>query len=161
MANTSSLANQMKARDREMVPRALVIAMFALMASALILVSYARITNRPLTGVAALPRIEAERTVYFDGDRTTGIRILDTDGQQIAASTDPKSGFIDVVWVAVMRERKVQGADPTAPIRLVRRSGGRTDILDDQTGWSLALIGYGQDNVAAFATLIDTNQGTN
>ena len=74
---------------------------------------------------------------------------------QIASSSKNKAGFIDVVWVAVMRERKVQGTDATAPIRIVRREGGRVDVIDDTTGWTLELIGYGQDNVAAFATLID------
>lgn len=152
---TSSLANQMKARDREMVPRLLVQAMFALMLGALALVSYARITDTPLTGVREAAPIVADRSVTFGGDRTIGITLHDTGGTQIAASTDPRAGFIDVVWVAVMRERKVQGAPLAAPIRIVRRDGGRVDIIDDTTGWSLPLIGYGQDNVAAFATLID------
>ncbi|QUJ78381.1 photosynthetic complex assembly protein [Sulfitobacter albidus] len=152
---TSSLENQMRARDRDMVPRVLVQAMFALMLGSLALVSYARITDTPLTGVAPAPAIVAETVVTFGGDRTTGITVHDATGTQIAASTDPRAGFIDVVWVAVMRERKVQGTDPAAPIRVVRRDGGRTDIIDDSTGWSLPLIGYGQDNVAAFATLID------
>jgi hypothetical protein len=40
-------------------------------------------------------------------------------------------------------------------LRLVRRENGHVAILDDTTGWSIELIGYGQDNVAAFAKLID------
>ncbi|MEQ6250752.1 photosynthetic complex assembly protein PuhC [Sulfitobacter sp. HNIBRBA3233] len=155
MNQTSSLANQMKARDRDMVPRGLVIAMFSLMLASLALVAYARLTDMPLTGVTAERPIVAERLITFGGDRTTGIQIFDESGAEIAASTRDKAGFIDVVWVAVMRERKVQGVDAAAPLRIVRRDGGRTDIIDDTTNWSLPLIGYGQDNVAAFARLID------
>jgi putative photosynthetic complex assembly protein len=152
---TASLANQMKARDRDMVPRFLVIAMFSLMAASLALVSFARLTGMEPTATPSMSEIVAERTVSFAGDRNNGIVILDEDGIQIASSSENKAGFIDVVWVAVMRERTVQNTDPAAPIRIVRREGGRVDVIDDTTGWQLELIGYGQDNVAAFATLID------
>ena len=155
LSQTASLANQMKARDRDMVPRFLVIAMFSLMAASLALVAFARLTGMEPTATAALPEIVAERTVTFAGDRNTGIVLLDEAGAQIASSSENKAGFIDVVWVAVMRERKVQQTDPTAPIRIVRRTGGRVDVIDDTTGWQLELIGYGKDNIAAFARLID------
>ena len=155
LSQTASLANQMKERDRDMVPRFLVIAMFALMIASLGLVSFAKLTGMPPTAIASLPEIVAERTVSFAGDRSSGIILQEESGAQIASSSENKAGFIDVVWVAVMRERKVQGTDVTAPIRIVRRRGGRVDIIDDTTGWNLELIGYGQDNVAAFATLID------
>jgi putative photosynthetic complex assembly protein len=155
LSQTASLANQMKARDRDMVPRFLVIAMFSLMAASLALVAFARLTGMEPTATAALPEIVAERTVSFAGSRNSGIVMLDEDGTQIASSSVNKSGFIDVVWVAVMRERKVQQTDPTAPIRIVRRTGGRVDVIDDTTGWQLELIGYGKDNIAAFARLID------
>lgn len=154
---TASLANQMKARDREMVPRFLVVAMFGLMAASLALVSFHRITDMPRSAIATTPQIVAERTVTFAGDRNTGILLLDETGTQIAASNENKAGFIDVVWVAVMRARKVNAQDPTAPIRIVLREGGRVDVIDDTTGWQLELIGYGKDNVAAFATLIDAS----
>lgn len=158
---TSSLANQMKLRDRDMVPRALVQAMFALMLGALALVSYARLTDMPRTGVASLPEIVAERSVFFEGARDSGIRLLDMEGNVIAASNEDKAGFIDVVWVSMTRERKVQRVALDAPFRIVRRENGRVDVIDDTTGWALELIGYGPDNIAAFARLIDSNQGTN
>ncbi|KIN75461.1 photosynthetic complex assembly protein PuhC [Sulfitobacter guttiformis] len=154
LSRTASLANQMKERDRDMVPRFLVIAMFSLMAASLALVAFAKLTGMPPTAIASLPEIVAERTVTFAGDRSSGIVLLDEAGTEIATSTEDKAGFIDVVWVAVMRERKVQQTDPNAPIRIVRRDGGRVDVIDDSTGWQLELIGYGKDNVAAFARLI-------
>lgn len=155
MSLTSPLARQMKARDKDMVPRILVQAMFGLMLASLALVSYARLTDMPRTGLPSVEKIVTERSVSFVGDRNLGIKVLDVTGTQIADSTRDKAGFIDVVWVAMMRERKVQRVDPTAPFRIVRRENGRIDILDDTTGWQLELIGYGPDNIAAFAKLID------
>lgn len=154
-SQTASLANQMKHRDREMVPRFLVIAMFSLMAISLVLVAYAQWADVPNSGVVKASPIEKEITVSLVGDRSVGVAVVDAAGNQLAHSNLNKSGFIDVIWVSVMRERTVQGADMSAPVRVARLENGHTAIFDDATGWSIELIGYGQDNVAAFAKLID------
>lgn len=155
MSRQSSLANQMKHRDREMVPRFLVQAMFGLMFASVALVGYDQFTDRPLLGVAPDSPIVAERPILLDGTRTDGVTVRDSAGSKIAYSGDKKAGFIDVIWQTVSRNRTVQGADLEAPLRLVRRENGHVAILDDTTGWKIELIGYGQDNVAAFARLID------
>lgn len=155
MSQTSSLEQQMKHRDRDMVPRVLVQAMFGLMAFSLIIVAYAQWADVPNRGVPAHSDIVAERSITLTGTRSDGITVRDETGAQIAYSGTDKAGFIDVIWNAVMRERTVNNADLAAPVRLVRRANGHTAILDDTTGWSIELIGYGQDNVAAFAKLID------
>lgn len=152
---THSLANQMKMRDREMVPRALVIAMFGLMALTLALVSYARITDHPLTGVPVESAIVKEMPITLIGARSGGVTIEDASGTEIAWSFRDKAGFIDVIWVSVSRERKVQGVTGNPELRLVRRANGHTAIIDPATNWSIELIGYGQDNIAAFARLLD------
>ena len=155
MPTTNSLAAQMKHRDRDMVPKVLVQAMFALMIAAVVLVAYARLTDRPVIGVAPHSDIVAELPITLVGNRSDGVAVLDAQGKQIAHSNDHKAGFIDVIWVTTTRERIVQDTDTQAPLRLVRRENGHVAILDDATGWSIELIGYGQDNVAAFAKLID------
>lgn len=152
---TSSLANQMKMRDREMVPRVLVMAMFALMAASLAIVSFAVLTDQPLRGVPNESPIVAERAITLEGTRTTGIRVLDAAGAEIAFSQTDRAGFIDVIWVAISRERKVQGVTGNPDMRLVRRANGHTAIIDPATDWSIELIGYGKDNIAAFARLLD------
>ncbi|MFK7837178.1 MAG: photosynthetic complex assembly protein PuhC [Sulfitobacter sp.] len=152
---TSSLANQMKMRDREMVPRVLVIAMFGLMAASLAIVAFARLTDQPLRGVPAQSAVVVERQITLEGSRNTGVRVLDPAGAEIAFSQEDKAGFIDVIWVAVARERKVQGVSGNPPLTLVRRENGHTAIIDPATNWSIELIGYGADNVAAFARLLD------
>lgn len=152
---THSLANQMKLRDREMVPRALVVAMFALMAASLAIVTFARVTDQPLSGIPSDSAIVAELSVTLKGTRSSGVIVEDLNGTEIAASTRDKAGFIDVIRNSVSRERKVQGVSGNPPVRIVRRANGRTAILDPATGWSIELIGYGKDNVAAFARLLD------
>lgn len=151
---TSSLANQMKMRDREMVPRVLVMAMFALMAASLAIVSFAVLTDQPLRGVPSNSAVVAERAITLDGNRSDGVRVLDATGTEIAHSNGRRAGFIDVIWVAVSRERKVQDVTGNPDLRLVRRANGHTAFIDPATDWSIELIGYGKDNVAAFAKLL-------
>ena len=152
---TASLANQMKMRDRDMVPRFLVICMFALMGLSLALVSFARLTDQPLRGVVPESAITQSRQITLDGNRNTGVAVLDTSGAEIARSDLNKSGFIDVIWVSVSRARKVNGVVGNPPLTLVRRENGHTAIIDPATNWSIELVGYGADNVAAFARLLD------
>ena len=155
MSTQNSLAAQMKHRDRDMVPAVLVKAMFALMLGATALVGYARLTDRPLTAVAPESAIVAERAITLVGSRSDGVQVFGADGAKLAHSNDEKSGFIDVIWLSVNRERVVQDLPSDAPVRLVRRANGHVAVLDDTTGWKIELIGYGQDNAAALAKLID------
>ena len=155
MNRLSTLSNEMKHQDREFVPKYLVIAMFALMLATLGLVTFDQVTHQPLMGVAPDSPIVAERAIVLDGTRNEGVYVRDEMGREIAYSGANKSGFIDVIWVSVNRERTVQDVPSDAPLRLVRRANGHVAVLDDTTGWKIELIGYGQDNVAAFARLID------
>ncbi|MEM7520942.1 MAG: photosynthetic complex assembly protein PuhC [Pseudomonadota bacterium] len=152
---TSSVANQMKLRDREMVPRILVLAMFGLMAATLGIVAFARLTDQPLSGVPAQSPVVAERMITLEGTHSDGVRVLDAEGAQIAFSQERRAGFIDVIWVGVERKRKVEHVAGNPPLRLVRQENGRVAIIDPATDWSIQLIGYGKDNVAAFARLLD------
>lgn len=152
---TASLANQMKMRDRDMVPRFLVICMFSLMAVSLALVAFAQLTDQPQRGVVKPSEIVSSISVTLDGTRNSGVAVLDGSGAEIARSDLNKAGFIDVIWVSVSRARKVNGVMGNPPLNVVRRANGRTAIIDPATNWSIELIGYGADNVAAFARLLD------
>lgn len=155
MTATNSLATQMKHRDRDMVPAVLVKAMFALMIGTVALVGYARLSDRPVTSVAPHSDIVSERAITLSGTRSDGVQVFAQDGTKLAHSKDEKAGFIDVIWLSVNRERMLQDVPSDAPVRLVRRANGHVAVIDDTTGWKIELIGYGQDNVAAFAKLID------
>jgi putative photosynthetic complex assembly protein len=152
---TSSLANQMKMRDRDMVPRFLVVTMFGLMLATLAMVSFAKITDQPMRGVPAVSEVVKEMPITLIGARSGGVVVEDATGKEVAWSFKNKAGFIDVIWVSVSRERKVQGVTGNPPLRLVRQANGHTVIIDPATGLTIELIGYGPDNIAAFARLLD------
>lgn len=155
MTQSNSLATQMKYRDRDMVPAVLVKAMFALMIGSVALVGYATFSDQPVIAVAPHSDIVKEISVTLDGNRSDGVQVLGADGTRLAHSNDEKAGFIDVIWLSVNRERVVQDVPSDAPVRVVQRANGHVAVIDDTTGWKIELIGYGQDNVAAFAKLID------
>lgn len=138
-----------------MVPRVLVRAMFGLMFISVALVGYAQLADVPLTGVAPNSPVVKERAITLVGNRKEGYAVLDQGGSQIAHSKEERNGFIDVIATSIARERVVNNITGDQPLRLVRRENGHTAVIDPATGWKIELIGYGKDNVAAFATLID------
>lgn len=155
----SQLEVQMKMRDKDMVPRVLVQAMFALMLASLALVSFAVLSDRPHVGVLKISPIAAETTLILDGTRDGTVAVTTLAGDIVARSNDDKGGFIGVIWRVLARERMLREIPHpvanTAPVRVVRRENGHIAVLDTVTDWSVELIGYGHDNVAAFARLVD------
>jgi putative photosynthetic complex assembly protein len=146
----------MKHPEKELVPRFLVIAMFALMLGTVALVSFAQLAGVPNSGVVQDSPIVDERLVWLIGDRTGTSALADENGTIIATATaETKGGFIGVVGIAIHRGRFVHGVTTNEPIRVVRRENGRIGVIDDSTGEVLELMGYGADNVATFARLLD------
>lgn len=143
-------------RDREMIPLVLVRAMFGLAIVSVILVALARLTDRPLVGVASAPAITQEVTVFLQPGAERGQYVVrDTAGLTLVTTHDSKAGFVGVMGQVIDRRRALHGADMAAPLRVVRREGGRIDIIDDATNFTVELMGYGIDNVRVFAGLLD------
>lgn len=152
----SGLQTQMRHRDRDMVPRVLVQAMFLLMAVSVAIVAWAQWTDRPNSGVLIEAPVVQERAVIMTGSRDMTYTVTDVaTGDIIARSSDPLDGFIGVIGRVLERDRLVKRVEGNPPVRLVRRENGNTAIIDDSTGLVVELIGYGADNVAAFARLLD------
>lgn len=150
-----SLSEQMKHRDKDMVPRFLVAAMFSLMAASLAIVAYAQWAGVPNTGVLEIAPVERQMNLHFDTSREAVSTVYDDNGMQIAHSGDNLMGFVGVIGKAIKRERQVAGVENTGPVHLLERTNGTYAVLDPETGWSVELVGYGADNVAAFAGLLD------
>lgn len=150
----SNLEQQMRHRDKEMVPRFLVQAMFALMIASLAIVGYAQWADVPNRGVLVEAPIVQSLDIVMTGDRS-GTYTVTADGVQIASSAEDKGGFIGVIGRVVERERFKHQIAGNPPVQVVRRENGNIAILDDTTGMAVELIGYGADNVAAFARLLD------
>lgn len=149
-----SLADQMKFRDREMVPRALVQAMFGLMALSIALVTYAQLSDHPNTGVLIEAPVVESRAVTLT-PRGLGTYDVFEGTTRIASSDDHLGGFYGVIGRILERRRLVHGADLAAPVNIVRRANGNIAVIDPETDFTIELIGYGTDNVAAFARLLD------
>lgn len=151
----SQLEQQMRHRDREMVPRVLVVAMFALMAATLAIVTFARVTDAPKVGVLDPAPVVAMREISLIGGRDGVYRVIDDTGAEIARSSDDLMGFVGVMGRVIERERLVHDYAGGAPIQLIRRANGNIALFDPATDLDVELIGYGADNVAAFGNLID------
>lgn len=145
----------MKHEPTQMVPRKLVWAMFTLMIGSLALVAFDQLSGRENVGVVVEAPIVQERSLILSGDRNGAYTVLELDGSVVAASSDDLAGFIGIIGLVVKRERFTQGVPNDAPVRVVRRTNGNIAIIDDSTDMTVELIGYGADNVAAFANLLD------
>jgi putative photosynthetic complex assembly protein len=145
-------------RDKEMVPTILVRAMFVLCVCVLIIVSYARLTDRPLEAMppseAEVPAVQ-ERMIRIFGEMDGSARVLGADGTVIAELGPEEGGFVAGIYRVLERERGAVGLDASEPIRLVRFSDGRIGLRDDLTDFRAELFGFGADNEAVFARLLE------
>ena len=142
-------------QEREKIPKILTRAMVTLCVSTLLIVAYARFTDRPLEGAPdhGAPTI-AERQIIIDGEMSGAARVLDETGQVIAQLKANEGGFVSGVYRVLVHERKKNDVPLAAPVRLVAFEDGRLALYDDFTGWRAELIGFGRDNYAVFARLI-------
>jgi len=130
-------------RDKEMIPSILIRAMFMLCVCVLLIVAYARLTDRPLEAMP--PSLEqapvvTERTIRIFGQMDGSARV---------------GGFVAGIYRVLERERGAVGLDASEPIRLVRFSDGRIGLRDDYTDFRAELFGFGADNEAVFARLLE------
>lgn len=145
-------------RDKEMIPTVLIRAMFILCACVLVIVTYARLTDRPL---AAMPPSEeavpvvSERAIRIYGELDGSARVLDAGGNLIASFASDEGGFVAGIYRVLERRRGAVGALASDPIRLVRFADGRIGLRDDLTDFRAELVGFGADNEATFARLLE------
>ncbi|MBY6201608.1 pullulanase [Maritalea mobilis] len=145
-------------RDKEMVPTILVRAMFILCLCVLLIVTYARLTDRPLEAtpppVSEVPVVQ-ERVIRIFGQMDGSARVLDGDGNVITSLSAEEGGFVAGIYRVLERERGAVGLNASEPIRLVRFSDGRIGVRDDYTDFRAELVGFGADNEAVFARLLE------
>lgn len=139
-------------REREMIPAALLRAMFGLALASLIIVTYAVVTHRPHEGVPAAGTPVAERQFILEGKDAQAVTVRDTDGHVLMDL--PHGGFITVIQSGIARARVVARVDGNPPVRIIRYDNGRLVAEDPATGWSAELYAFGDDNKAAFERLL-------
>lgn len=140
--------------DREKIPRAMVRAMATLVLTVLVLVTLARITDRPLIATPPPGEVVISRDIVLSGDMAGAATVHSPDGTLIADLAPEQGGFISGVYRVLVHERKKHGAALDTPVTLLQRDTGRLEIHDPSTGWSADLMGFGADNATAFARLL-------
>ena len=143
-------------RDKEKIPRILLRSIAALLVVTVAMVAWARFNGHT---PAAMPpddsQIVRERVIHLFGEMSGAARVLDANGSVIASLGPDKGGFIAGVARSLTMLRRQSNIDPAAPVRLVQFRDGHLGLRDDHTGWRAELIGFGKDNTAAFAKLLE------
>ncbi len=146
-------ARAMERRDRELIPRRLVIAMFSMALAALLLASFAVLTDRPMVGTPAEAPVLSERSVTLEG---AGNAMLVTDASTGEVILDlSNGGFISVVNDGLERARHVARVEGNPPVTLTLFETGRLSLADAATGWSTELSSFGPGNTAVWLNVLN------
>ena len=143
-------AISMRARDREMIPRRLVYAMFSLAAASLILTTGAVLSGRPLSGVPPVEPAVATHEVILEGEDNAAI-VTTTEGTVLL---DTEQGaFITVIRNGLETARRRHRITDNPPVTITEYESGRMALLDPATGWQVELSSFGQGNLRHFRRL--------
>lgn len=140
--------------DKELVPRVLVRLMVSIVALCLIMVSAHVWTGQPKDATPPQSAVVMEKVLFLQGDMSGAARVMDANGTMIADLSPEEGGFLSGMWRVLQRERIKARVALDGPIRVTAMENGRMAITDPSTGWSADLMGFGQDNAAAFARLL-------
>ncbi|MCY3995351.1 MAG: photosynthetic complex assembly protein PuhC [Rhodobacter sp.] len=149
--------------DRDsMLPRGLVRGMLGLVCAVLALVTFARVTDRPLESVPPVSPVIAEARLILESDAASGaVAVSDMDGAPVADLSPEEGGFVAGVHRVILRERIRHRVSLDSPVVLQSFVNGRMAITDPATGWRADLMGFGADNANAFARLLAYSQKGN
>lgn len=135
---------------KEVIPTRLIYAMFGLAFTTLMLVTFATLTDRPLSGAPEEAPIVAQQTVTLAGignaarvTRDDGTVILDTE----------LGGFVAVIRSGLETARHRHQVEGNPPVTITAYENGRLSLTDPATGWQVELSSFGQGNRAAFERL--------
>ena len=139
---------------RQVIPRSLLLAMAALAALSLVLVSLAKLTGRPPVAQVHTAAVVTDRIITIEPRADGGTRVLSSDGTVLSDTPSNVDGFITVVRNALEFERKRTGVTDNPPVHLLRFADGRVGLRDDASGWKISLVGFGQDNAGVWNALV-------
>jgi putative photosynthetic complex assembly protein len=140
-------------RDRDMVPRTLLWAMFGLAMASLAITTFAVVTGREPVAQPQAAEVLRDRWVVLEGHDAQAVTVRNTDGSVLLDLAH--GGFVTVIQNGLATERKKHRVDPLLPVRIVEYANGRLAVEDPETGWSIELYAFGAENRAAFERLLD------
>ncbi|MGJ8603611.1 MAG: photosynthetic complex assembly protein PuhC [Marivita sp.] len=143
------------ATERELVPRLFVRAMFGMVMICLIMVSAYRWMDGPVQYTAPESPIVIEKILYLEGAMSGAAKVYAEDRSLVASYSPEEGGFLSGMWRVLQRERTKARVDLDGPVIIRARENNRLEIFDPSTGWGADLMGFGADNSAAFARLLN------
>ena len=145
-------AAAMDKRDRELIPRKLIVAVVSLALAALLIVTFAVLTDRPLAGQPEAAPILTDRTIIIEAE---GKAVRVTDAATGEMVLDAKNGgFISVVVDGLERARLVAGIQTNEAVQLALYENGRVALIDPASKWQVELSSFGAGNVAPWIELL-------
>ena len=141
-----------RADNNDMIPIALVRAMFGLAAISLALVAYASVTGREQVAIPPPAPVVQTWTISLVGNDAQAVTVLDQNGNLIADMDH--GGFVTVIQNGLMTMRRRHGIDSTLPLQIVQFENGRLAAIDPLTSYRVELTQFGGDNLAAFERLL-------
>tara|TARA_B100001939_G_scaffold118951_2_gene103256 strand:- start:1749 stop:2225 length:477 start_codon:yes stop_codon:yes gene_type:complete len=143
------------AKQSEMISRAMIRAICALIIGVLALVSYATFTGRTPSATVPQGNVVKSRLIIIEAENTGAVRIFTADGELIADLSAKQGGFISSIDRSLRRQRVVADLPKSGPVLLTLDDLNRLKISDPQSGWSADLMAFGSSNIGAFAMLLD------
>ncbi|MEM8774566.1 MAG: photosynthetic complex assembly protein PuhC [Pseudomonadota bacterium] len=147
-------SSQSQTYDRELVPRRMMTAVFVLICSVLVLVSYARLTERPLVGVPPVSPVTQTVEIFLQSDTSGSVNVRDSQGNVMVDRGPNEGGFLSTIWRVVNRERIVHRVPLDGPVIVRMHENGRLSLYDPSTKETLELNGFGANNAKAFEKLL-------
>ena len=152
-------ARAMVKRDRELIPRRLVIAMFSVAIASVLLAAFAVLTDRPRVGQPGIAPVVAEKTLVIDGSGNA-IHVTDANTGETVLNLS-NGGFIAVVNDGLERSRIVNRVAGNPPVTLTLYENSRLSLVDTATGWHTEISSFGPGNVRVWMNLLADNQKGN
>lgn len=145
-------ARAMEKRDRELIPRRLVIAMFSMALASVLLAAFAVLTDRPLVGQPVQASVVSERQLFIEGSGNS-IKATDAATGEIVLDLG-NGGFISVVNDGLERARLVSRISDNPAVTLTLYETGRLSLEDPASGWSTEISSFGPGNIAVWLNLL-------
>jgi len=135
----------------EMISKRLIAMMFSLAFVALVIVSAAVVSDRPLTGQPKDAPVVFERTLTLTG-KGNAVVVTNEVGEVILDT--PIGGFISVVIDGLERARTVHRTEGNPPVTITQYENGRLSLHDPATGWTTELASFGPGNLGVWHDLV-------
>lgn len=156
MAHASDQPRRFSKPKEQIIPPIVARSLGILLLTILGFVAWAQLTERPKTGQVPQSPIAAERAFILETELSGTVIVRDESGALLTElNLSNGGGFISTIDRALARERMKAGVPADAPITLIKRENGRISLSDTGSGWSVDLMGFGKDNVRAFASLLE------